>query len=938
MRRDSQSTKPAYSEEQLVLEALDNSHQAFEQLIEQYQYRVLRTIASIISDDLAAHDVAQETFLSAWSDLPKLKEKQKFGGWLNQIAVNLSKHWLRDRRKYQEHTASFKDMISLTQERRYQRDKLRHEVWEAIDELTEDYRDVVILHYISGYSYKEISEMLSIPFSTIVGRLQEARNQLRKEFLDMVTQLQLEIDSTVHKFLKEHAKQNGVSVEGLVLRLIERYKMDMDSPEIAVRKVSGQRHIWGRPSPDGRYLAMVNWDTFNLAVRDFTTGEDRDVTSDGQYRGVPHRLSWASVWSPDSRQIAHGFFNEGYYELRIVGLDGSEPRVLWSENGELLSITPYHWSSDGKFILGGANKPNDTREIVMVSAADGSMRTLKSLEGRWSRPTHHDSRMMDFSPDGSYIAYHRPVKENNGFPGIFLLATDGSGAEIPLVGYSDGFSINPVWTPDGKAIVFRSNHHDPEGATSLWFTRVVDGKQVGGPQFIMRSAGEIVPLGFTSEGSLYYGILCGDPRSDIYVAALDMETGEVISQPARLRSEGSNRNPSWSPDGKKLAYVSRRPAPENSGSKMRTVLVIRSMETGEEREILPEKSLYTGQNWAPLGDLCWSPDGRSILCGGEYTVGIHLIDIRTGGITTVVEFHPRIRLWGLAWSQDGKTVFYIRLRSEKGDWSCSIMSHDLATGQEQELYSGGRSYGPAAFSPDGRELAFLDDGYIKVMPTVGGEVREVHHKGSHYGSPVWTTDGRYLLFRKEGELCRIPADIPTGEGDIYIASIDPATGEVLEPPKKAIQQFEGFNHSPAWSPDGKSLAYVSSRPSPEGTGRREVLVIRSEETGEERELYPEVPLEGRLIWSPDGRFILCRCRHPYLIDIQTGDVAEMLQPATTDNANFAIGWSTDGKAIFCVRGKPGSYSLIAHDLKTGKEKKLSPLPAIKAAHRGAHPE
>jgi RNA polymerase sigma-70 factor (ECF subfamily) len=66
---------PAFSNEQLVLEALDDSHLAFEQLVKRYQYRVLRTIASIIGDEQTAQDVAQDTFLSAWSDLPKLKEK-----------------------------------------------------------------------------------------------------------------------------------------------------------------------------------------------------------------------------------------------------------------------------------------------------------------------------------------------------------------------------------------------------------------------------------------------------------------------------------------------------------------------------------------------------------------------------------------------------------------------------------------------------------------------------------------------------------------------------------------------------------------------------------------------------------------------------------------------------------------------------------------------
>ncbi len=119
----------AYSEEQLVLEALDDSHSAFEQLVEQYQYRVLRTIASIISDEHAVQDVAQETFLSAWSDLAKLREREKFGRWLNRIAINLSKDWLRDQRKYNENEVPLdENTVVLTQELKYQREKLRERV------------------------------------------------------------------------------------------------------------------------------------------------------------------------------------------------------------------------------------------------------------------------------------------------------------------------------------------------------------------------------------------------------------------------------------------------------------------------------------------------------------------------------------------------------------------------------------------------------------------------------------------------------------------------------------------------------------------------------------------------------------------------------------------------------------------------------------------
>ena len=48
--------------------------------------------------------------------------------------------------------------------------------------------------------------------------------------------------------------------------------------------------------------------------------------------------------------------------------------------------------------------------------------------------------------------------------------------------------------------------------------------------------------------------------------------------------------------------------------------------------------------------------------------------------------------------------------------------------------------------------------------------------------------------------------IGTGGRNVYVATLDPAKGGLLSPPTKAIQQFEGFNRAPAWSPDGKYLA------------------------------------------------------------------------------------------------------------------------------------
>jgi len=748
---------PAYSDEQLVLEALNDSHPAFEQLIEQYQYRVLRIIASIISDGQAAQDVAQETFLLAWRDLSKLREKQKFGRWLNQIAISSSKVWLRKQRKHHENTVSFdENTVVLTQELRYQREKLREDIWDAIDELTGDHREAVVLHYVSGYSYKEISEMLSVPISTVRGRLEQARNQLRKEFLSMMSKLQLEIDSTVHKFLKERAKQDGLSIEGLIIRLIERYKRDVDKPVVAVRQVWEPSRepiitdFCGAPSPNGRYLSFTNWrNQGNLAVRDLTTGEYRDLTDEASW-DEPDKWTDCSRWSPDGKQIAYNWCNEGPWELRIVRLDGSKPRVLYrSESKKVTHIHLHTWSQDGKCILVDLKKPDGTSDIGLISVADGLARVLRSLK---SLPSLH---RMSLSPDGRYVVYARPVEEQNRLRDIFLLAADGSEKEVPLVEHpADDYA--PIWTPDGKSIVFVS---DRSGTHDAWLMHVADGKSVGEPQPIKRDTGQMKPMGFILEGSLYYGLLA--PSTDVYTASIDPVTGELLEPPAKAirRFEGRNLSPVWSPDGKNLAYVSKRPSPGSASR--RGILVIRSVETGTERELYPE---------ARLQNLHWSPDGRSILCGKS----LQIIDAQTGDVTSIAQFDPtgRIHICGAEWSSDGKMVFSLR-EVRVGPWYRSIIAQDLETGKEKELRQGGINWAGLSVSPDGRHLVFADGRALKVIPTVGGEPREFHHlqdtkifAANDAGSGfAWTADGRYVLLgiHRPGrpdptELWRIPVE------------------------------------------------------------------------------------------------------------------------------------------------------------------------------------
>ncbi|MGB2861769.1 MAG: M56 family metallopeptidase, partial [Sedimentisphaerales bacterium] len=102
----------------------------------------------------------------------------------------------------------------------------------------------------------------------------------------------------------------------------------------------------GAPSPDGKYLAYSDWDGLidggpPLAVLELATGKTRHLTKTGSW------TPFSPIFSPDSKQVAYAWHNpeNKVMELRIVGLDGSEPRVLHSDR-EVQVFRPADWSAD----------------------------------------------------------------------------------------------------------------------------------------------------------------------------------------------------------------------------------------------------------------------------------------------------------------------------------------------------------------------------------------------------------------------------------------------------------------------------------------------------------------------------------------------------------------------------------------------------------------
>ena len=318
-----------------------------------------------------------------------------------------------------------------------------------------------------------------------------------------------------------------------------------------VKAVSKQRALgafdydWhGSVSSDGRFLTFVDWDTGDLALRDLKTGANRHLTKKGSWF-ESDEFALFSTMSPDSKQVAYTWFDKGGPSLRLVGLDGSGQRVLHHDEA-IASYEPRDWTPDGKWVLATLIGKDGTNQIVLVSVANGSIRVLQNLVDLRS------PLRMKFSPDGRYIAYDFPPRKDSTDWQIFVLSADGR-HKAPLVEHP-AKNLLIGWTPDGKRILIAS---DRMGTVDAWLVQVAEGKPQGLPELVKRDLGSwFFPLGFTREGSFYYGVMT--EMDELYFATLNPVTGKLQSPPTLVSHVGGWSSADWSPDGQQLAYVLRR--------------------------------------------------------------------------------------------------------------------------------------------------------------------------------------------------------------------------------------------------------------------------------------------------------------------------------------------------------------------------------------------
>jgi RNA polymerase sigma-70 factor, ECF subfamily len=177
----------------LVERAKRGEVSAFEMLVVKYQRRIERLIGRMVRDSDLVQDIAQETFIRAYRALPQFRGDSAFYTWLYRIAVNTAKKALVEKKR---DPLVFEGAMVSTDEgeepSRVENELTSGETPEtvlagrqvaatvnsAIEALSEDLRQAIVLREIEGLSYEEIADVMNCPIGTVRSRIFRAREAI----------------------------------------------------------------------------------------------------------------------------------------------------------------------------------------------------------------------------------------------------------------------------------------------------------------------------------------------------------------------------------------------------------------------------------------------------------------------------------------------------------------------------------------------------------------------------------------------------------------------------------------------------------------------------------------------------------------------------------------------------------------------------------------
>ncbi len=457
-------------------------------------------------------------------------------------------------------------------------------------------------------------------------------------------------------------------------------------------------------SPDGTQVAFA-WngekqDNYDIYVKVIDSGKPLRLTTDPGEDQRP-------AWSPDGRFIA--FFRESRgksFLLLISPLGGAEHTI--AEYDYLLPTegAGLAWTPDGKWLAYPERASREeTPSLVLLSPTTGEKRALTTAQGRGIR----SDVMPAFSPDGRALAFVRRVAGGVGDLWLLALSDDMTPNGQPQrLTFENQYVWNPVWTADGREVVYSSG-----SVVSRSLRRISPGALLFGSQAGTRKGEQIMLPGEIADTPAISGarhrLVYARSAVDTNIWRADLTAdGDLAGRRPLIASTRLDHNPRFSPDGKRIVFVSDRSGKQE---------VWKCDGDGSNPEQLT--SLGADITGCPR----WSPDGKQMVfdsnATGQFEVYVMSAD---GGAPRRLTSGDKVDNAVASWSRDGRFIYFVS--NKTGSWQIWRMT---AAGENAIQLT--RNGGHVAFeSSDGKFIYYTRTAAISSlyrMPAGGGPETKV---------------------------------------------------------------------------------------------------------------------------------------------------------------------------------------------------------------------
>ncbi len=178
--------KATVTDTELIARTKAGELSAFESIVKKYEPQIAATVIGMLGNCQAADDVGQEVFIRLYKYLDKFREDASLGTYLTRIAINLSLNELKRRKRRQllftDTEDDIRDMTFEPNESMQQKEE-QELVQKSIQKLDNNFRSVLVLRLIDGYSTAETAEILKIPVGTVLSRLARAQQKLKEHLV-----------------------------------------------------------------------------------------------------------------------------------------------------------------------------------------------------------------------------------------------------------------------------------------------------------------------------------------------------------------------------------------------------------------------------------------------------------------------------------------------------------------------------------------------------------------------------------------------------------------------------------------------------------------------------------------------------------------------------------------------------------------------------------